>query len=219
MAEIDLARVIKTAKELKSENETLKNKIEALEEENKSIQEEKEKTLKAIKERIEMLEEQQKKIIEEIVNMNESINTNLFNMHESIYTNLFNITVHFTDKLKAIEQKNSLENMASGKAVMRKFDYNESIVKQEKKRWSFFKKEKPSLLNYLLKADFSEEQRNEITKALTEDNIPEEKVWEFADPKYSAQGMRQARELLRSKNKDIKNTEIRDNTEYMDSEE
>ena len=60
------------------------------------------------------------------------------------------------------------------------------------------RKKKENLLEYLLNGKFSKEQRLEITKAITEDGLSEDMVWKIAKPEYSAEGIRQARELLRN---------------------
>ncbi|SKA72742.1 hypothetical protein SAMN02745111_02409 [Eubacterium uniforme] len=60
------------------------------------------------------------------------------------------------------------------------------------------RKKKENLLEYLLNGKFTKEQRLEITKAITEDGLAEDEVWQIARPEYSAEGMKQARELLRN---------------------
>ncbi|WP_078767232.1 hypothetical protein [Eubacterium uniforme] len=53
-------------------------------------------------------------------------------------------------------------------------------------------------MEYLLNGKFTKEQRIEISKAITEDGLSEDMVWQIAKPEYSAEGIRQARELLRN---------------------
>ena len=60
------------------------------------------------------------------------------------------------------------------------------------------RKKKDNLLEYLLNGKFTKEQRIEISKAITEDGLSEDLVWQIAKPEYSAEGMKQVRELLRN---------------------